>query len=177
MTCLCYIIDEGETEMNIIFLDVDGVLNSINKLIEVYNKTKEPHSGYSYPFDEKCIENLQRLVRETNSKLVITSTWRKDKEGIETLLNELKKYGLDKEIIGYTPILLNKKRGREIKEYLSTLKDIPNFIILDDDTDMEELLPFLIKTNIQTGLTYENMQEAINKLNVSKIKKDEEIDR
>lgn len=163
--------------MNIIFLDVDGVLNSINKLIEVYNKTNRPHSGYSYPFDEICLENLQILVRETNSKLVVTSTWRKDKEGRETLLNALKDYELDKEVIGYTPILLNEKRSVEIKKYLCTLKDRPNFIILDDDRNMEELLPFLIKTDTRTGLTYENVQEAIKKLNLSKIKKHEDIER
>ena len=163
--------------MNIIFLDVDGVLNSINKLIETYKETKKPHSGYSYPFDERCLKNLEILVRQTNSKLVVTSTWRKDEEGRETILNELKKYGLDRDVIGYTPILLNEKRGNEIKEYLATLKDAPDFIILDDDTDMEELLQFLIQTDAQTGLTYENVQEAINKLNAQKIKRDEEFDR
>lgn len=47
--------------MNIIFLDVDGVLNSVNKLIETYKRTHKPHSGYSYPFDEVCLENLQLL--------------------------------------------------------------------------------------------------------------------
>lgn len=163
--------------MNLIFLDIDGVLNSINKLIEVYKETGKPHSGYAYPFDERCMENLQILVQETKSKLVITSTWRKDEEGRETLLSELKKYGLDKEVIAYTPVLFNEKRGKEIKEYLSRLKEVTKFIILDDDTDMEELLQFLIKTNPQTGLTYENVQEAIKRLNVSKIKQDEEIDR
>ena len=74
--------------MNIIFLDVDGVLNSTNKLIEVYNKTLKSHSCYSYPFDENCLENLKLLVQKTNSKLVITSTWRKSKTGIETLLKK-----------------------------------------------------------------------------------------
>ena len=42
---------------------------------------------------------------------------------------------------------------------------------------MEELTRFLIKTNTQTGLTKENVQEAINILNVSKNKEDEELDR
>lgn len=163
--------------MNIIFLDVDGVLNSINKLIEVYNKTKKPHSGYSYPFDEKCLKNLQILVRETNSKLVVTSTWRRDIEGKQTLLNALKDYELDKEVIGYTPILLGEKRGVEIKKYLCTLEDRPNFIILDDDKDMEELLPFLIKTDIQTGLTPANVQEAIIKLNKIRVRKEDDFER
>ncbi len=161
--------------MNIIFLDVDGVLNSINKLIEIYNTTHKSHSGYSYPFDEVCLSNLQLLVRETNSKLVVTSTWRKNKEGRCTLLNILKDYGLDKDVIGYTPILLNEKREMEIKKFLSTLSNKPNFIILDDDVDMEELLPFLIKTDKQTGLTYENVQDAIEKLN--KLQNKDDIER
>ena len=163
--------------MNIIFLDVDGVLNSINKLIEVYNKTNKPHSGYSYPFDEACLRNLQLLVRETNSKLVVTSTWRRDEQGRKTLLNALKDYELEKEVIGYTPIVLGEKRCMEIKKYLYSLKERPNFIILDDDKDMEELLPFLIKTNAQTGLTYENVQDAVKRLKLANIRKEENIER
>ena len=159
--------------MNIIFLDVDGVLNSRNKLIEIYNKTHKPHSGYSYPFDERCLENLRLLVRETNSKMVITSTWRKDEVGRSTLLKVLSEYELDNRVIGYTPVL-DETRGIEIKQFLISLKETANFIILDDDSDMGELMPFFIKTNKQVGLTYENVQEAIIKLNKTKIKENEE---
>ena len=154
--------------MNIIFLDIDGVLNSHRKLIEVYNKTHKPHSGYNYPFDELCLENLKTLVETTNSKIVITSTWRKDKEGRDKLIQVLKEYELDQHIIGYTPIL-NQPRGIEIKAYLSTLDHQPNFIILDDDTDMEELQEYLIKTNISVGLTKENTEKAIIKLTKKRI--------
>lgn len=156
--------------MNIIFLDVDGVLNSVNKLIEVYNKTHKPHSGYNYPFDERCLVNLQLLVRETNSKLVITSTWRKDLEGRAKLINELKEYDLDKEVIGYVPVL-NTNKEEEIKQYLSTLDYQVNFIILDDKVDMGSLLPYLVNTNPQVGLTYENVEQGILRLNGSLIKK------
>ena len=149
--------------MNIIFLDIDGVLNSHRKLKEVYDRTHRPHSGYNYPFDEICLNNLKRLVEITNSKLVITSTWRKDQEGKNKIIETLKEYELDHHIIGYTPIL-HTSRGKEIKEYLSTLEEQPNFIILDDDTDMEDLIDYLIKTNIQVGLTSDNTEEAIMKL-------------
>lgn len=159
--------------MNIIFLDVDGVLNSRNKLIEIYNKTHKPHSGYSYPFDERCMENLKLLVQETSSKLVITSTWRKDEVGRKTLLKALNEYELDSNVIGYTP-MLDKTRELEIKQFLISLKEKPNFVILDDDSDMGELMPFLIKTNVQIGLTHENVQEAIIKLNKVKTKEIED---
>lgn len=146
--------------MNIIFLDVDGVLNSINKLIEVYNKTHKQHSGYNYPFDENCLLNLQKLVYETDSKIVITSTWRKHKKNLEVLHSILKEYNLDSKVIGYTPIL-NKKREFEIKEYLKSINENINFIILDDDSDLGELLPFLINTNPQIGLSYQNVLDGI----------------
>ena len=149
--------------MNIIFLDIDGVLNSHRKLKEVYERTHKPHSGYNYPFDEICLSNLKVLVELTNSKLVITSSWRKDKKGINKIIETLKEYELDQHIIGYTPIL-NKPRGIEIQEYLNQLDYNPNFIILDDDTDMENLIDYLIKTNIKVGLTEENVEEAILKL-------------
>ena len=149
--------------MNIIFLDIDGVLNSHRKLKEVYERTHKPHSGYNYPFDEICLSNLKVLVELTNSKLVITSSWRKDKKGINKIIEVLKEYELDQYIIGYTPIL-NKPRGIEIQEYLNQLDYNPNFIILDDDTDMDNLIDYLIKTNIKVGLTEENVEEAILKL-------------
>lgn len=153
--------------MNMIFLDVDGVLNSKNKLISVYNKTKKPHSGYNYPFDEFCLENLRILVQSTNSKLVITSTWRMDDVGINTLLNILQIYNLDKEVIGYTP-MLGTKRELEIKEFLSNFDIKPNFIILDDDYDFNELLPYLIKTKSQTGLTIDDVENAVKKLTLKR---------
>ena len=149
--------------MNIIFLDIDGVLNSHRKLKEVYEKTHKPHSGYNYPFDEICLQNLKELVTITNSKIVITSSWRRDQEGRDTLINALKEYELEEHIIGYTPIL-GKSRGIEIQAYLNQLDYQPNFIILDDDTDMDNLIDYLIKTNISVGLTKTNVEEAIKLL-------------
>ena len=44
--------------MNSIFLDVEGVLNSIDNLEKVYKETNKPHSGFNYPFDERCLEEI-----------------------------------------------------------------------------------------------------------------------
>ncbi len=164
--------------MNLIFLDVDGVINSVNNLIRVYNETHKPYSGYSYPFDSNCLENLKKLVIETNSSLVISSTWRLSPKGRNKLLQELKKYEIDKSVIGYTPFL-GSSREDEIKEFLSNFESSvsPNFIILDDDTDMGDLLPFLVKIDRQVGLTKENVQQAIKKLTKSIIKDNEDLER
>jgi len=159
--------------MNLIFLDVDGVLNSTRKLIEVYNITHKPHSGSNYPFDEECLKNLQLIVLETNSKIVISSTWRKHKKNIQVLFNELKKYNLDKEVIGFTKVI-DGNLENEILEYLSNIEIDYNFIILEDSLNFSTLLPHLVATKTYFGLTYENALLAIDKLNSKKriLKKD-----
>lgn len=155
--------------MNIIFLDVDGVLNSWDKVKEVYFETRKPHSGNKYPFDEESLECLQMIVLETNAKIVITSSWRREKSDLEILFNILKKYDLDKNVIGCTPIL-NKSRELEIRHFLANLDFEPNFIILDDDSTFEVLLPYLVKTSMQTGLQLKHVEEAINKFDMQAIK-------
>ena len=149
--------------MNIIFLDVDGVLNSLIHLKELYWKDKRSYSGFNFPFDERCLNNLKRLVDETDSYLVITSCWRINETGREILINELKKYNLDKRIIGYTDVL-HTTRGEEIKAYLSKLGMDVNFIILDDDNDFMELEEYLVQTSFNNGLTGKETDIGIKKL-------------
>lgn len=134
---------------------------------------------YSYPFDPNSLANLTTLVEKTQASLVISSDWRKDKEGIETLLKELKKYDLDKRVIGCTPIL-NGNRREEIKQFLRNFKydNTVNFVILDDDTKyMGDLLPYLVNTDNQVGLTKENVEQAIHRLTRSRKKENDEFER
>lgn len=149
--------------MNVIFLDVDGVLNSINELMRIYEKTHKSYSGFDFPFDENCLKNLKYLVENTNSKIVISSTWRKSKNGIKILLEKLKEYDLDKEVIGYTPVL-NNNREKEIKEFILRFNQDINFIILDDISNLGDLNNYLITINSQCGLTQENVEEGMKKL-------------
>lgn len=56
-----------------LFLDVDGVLNSVSWYREEWNK------DHVYPqgdFDPKCVEIVNRIVKETGCKVVVSSSWR-----------------------------------------------------------------------------------------------------
>ena len=56
-----------------LFLDVDGVLNSVSWYREEWNK------NHAYPqgdFDPKCVELVNRIVEETGCKVVVSSSWR-----------------------------------------------------------------------------------------------------
>ena len=148
----------------IIFLDVDGVLNSINKLIKVYNETHRPHSGYKYPFDEKCLENLKAMVEETDAYIVITSTWRKDLRGKKRLLEELKDYGLDERVIGYTPIM--GRREEEIKFFISKYPEEIEYVVIDDDM---LFMDNFVKVETKEGLTEKERDLVIKKFSKKEI--------
>ena len=152
--------------MNIIFLDVD--VNSLEYAKRLYEETNIPYSGYDFPFDPKCLNNLKTLVSKTNAYIVVTSTWRMHEMGKKILLSELKKYGLDTKVIGYTDIL-HLTRGDEIKKYLCDNNIKASYIILDDDDDFNDLEEFLIKTKFETGLTEDNVNEGIKKLSKKEI--------
>lgn len=135
--------------MNVIFLDIDGVLNHN----EFYNKrlTLDNIQNKPYPynnFDPDAIGYLNDIIAVTNAKIVISSSWRFDKNIIKILKN----VGVCGDIIGVTPSLEHIYgslcRGKEIDAYLAKHNNIKNYVILDDDNDMEpHQLEHFVKTN------------------------------
>lgn len=130
--------------MKVIFLDVDGVLNSD----EFFYNNKDN----SY-IDEKTVRLLKKAVEETGAKVVVSSSFRYTRS-----------FGKVQEILlrngitfDKTPFLDNE-RGKEIKQWIAEhskiseeLKDgseVEDYVVLDDDIfdDFdEEILSHLIK--------------------------------
>lgn len=122
--------------MKIIFLDVDGVLNSLS-----YFKTEE-HQLKRFlehdEIDESKVVFLKQIVDETDAKIVLSSTWRDlddntNKECYKMykyLTDVLAKYGL--EIISKTKVL-SQNRPLEIKTWVDGHDNIESFVSLDDD--------------------------------------------
>jgi len=142
--------------MKIIFLDFDGVLNSLDEIV---------HSGCyggGTPLHTRHIEACEFIIKHTDAKVVVSSTWRLSKttKQLQELLPSLP-------IIGKTPRIYEHERGFEIQTWLNENKElnVENFIIIDDDSDMGDLLPHLIKTDANYGLTYVEALEAIRMLN------------
>jgi hypothetical protein len=159
--------------MKVIFLDIDGVLNSVKSMTE---------SGDRKWSDEPVIENigwLNLIIEKTNAKIVISSTWRHG--NCASLFDRyFHALGIIGEVIDVTP-RLDSYRGTEIKcwllEYESRrikyqdsswciYKDpIEKFVIIDDDSDMEDLIDKLVLVNNNIGLSKENADKAIGILN------------
>jgi hypothetical protein len=155
----------------IVFLDIDGVLNT---------------GGYVGPeekvFETKWMNHQLRALNPTlvpmlnriEADFVLSSSWRYSfKDDLGPMLRLLRQRGFTGNLIGRTPLGSERKlkykpanprfdhpRGHEIMEWMSfnpTLK----FAILDDEADMDKLVPFLVRTSFKVGLTPEHVDRVI----------------
>lgn len=143
--------------MKLIFLDIDGVMNSVG-------------DRFSYSLEtDYHFELLKRIVGATCARIVLSSSWRISEDGRNIVQKRLGDFGM--EFIGCTPFDPNKghvERGEEIRKYLmnSHGEDIESFVILDDEGDMCEFKDkHLVQTCQYKGLQIDDMLEAIMILN------------
>lgn len=150
----------------VIFLDIDGV-------VETIYWEKDEDGSYSYNVhkygheelnNKQAIGWLNELYNKIPYDIVISSTWRykMDKDQFQELFIR-SGFNPDIRVIGITPILY-QQRGIEIQKWLNDNKFKGRFIIVDDDSDMCELLPFLVRTDCQLGFTIYDYQKALRLL-------------
>jgi hypothetical protein len=169
--------------MKILFLDIDGVLNS-----DVYMATDayrdeclaagcKDHRGYEVVvkahythIDPAAVQLLNQLIEKTGAKVVLSSTWRL-RYTLEEMNDMLKSRGATFEVTDKTPAKMSwRLRGNEVKEYLDDLKEcediVPEaFVILDDIDEFPKFRKQFIHTPEKTGLTEKHVERAIEILN------------
>lgn len=154
------------TAEKVIFLDVDGVLND--------DKTPTRTRKGCIFVDESKIFLLKRIVDETGAKIVLSSTWRYDRDDSRyngdflDLQKSIRAAGLD--FYSYTPVdVLGIRRGMEIRAWLGVHTEVKKYVILDDELfDYKErrLLDRLVKTDFADGgLKEDHVKDAIGLLN------------
>ena len=134
--------------MKVLFLDIDGVLNSTRTCTATggYPHELEHRGG----FDWIAIRLLQRLCDSSGVQIVLSSAWR--------LHHDFKDVAkaFDLPIIDRTPSLCGP-RGKEIQHWLDAHPDVEVYAIVDDDADMlPEQMPRFVKTDGREGLTWAN---------------------
>ena len=162
---------EDNKGLNIIFLDVDGVLNC--------SSTKDVCVKYVGIEDNK-VSLLKQIVDKSNAKIVLVSTWKewwfkesyfKDKQDYlaDYLDNKLSKQGL---------VIYDKtddelyNRGDGILEYIHRLNwkgiNVNNFVVLDDeifDYKRTKITKNLVQTSYDNGgLQRKHVIKALDKL-------------
>lgn len=157
--------------MNIIFLDIDGVLNTTRyrKIQMKYDHISEEEAQFN--FDPISLKYLSSIINETNAYIVISSTWRynrddkNDRYWNEIFFN-LKRYNLENRIIGATEDLRDiyntiSCRGYEINEWIERHGEVSNYVILDDDPNMNGLEAKLAYCDEDYGLNEEVFNIAL----------------
>jgi len=142
----------------LIFLDVDGVLNTRNGSL-----------------DADKLDLLRGVIQATSAHVVISSTWRHTEHQMARLRPELEKRGIA--IVGKTPdasyrnpdepFWVASTRATEILQWLGEHREYTNFVILDD-APFTQLKGWLVQTKSDVGLTPEHCEEIIRRLNPAK---------
>lgn len=137
--------------MKVLFLDIDGVLNSSRTLLAYGSYPHGLDREQMQRFDAVAIKLVQRLCRLTQAKVVVSSSWRLGRKFEDFLV-----FGLP--IYGRTPIYTEDHRGKEIAAWLSEHPEVSRYAIVDDSKS--EILPeqkdWFVQTDPQNGFMYEH---------------------
>lgn len=152
------------TDLKVIFLDFDGVLNSAKYLLGC--------GDCGMAIDPTRMVLLRRIVDATGAKIVLSTSWREHwetnsakRDNIGVRINDIfSKYGL--QIWDKTPEL-HARREMEIKSWLDKHPEVKSFVVLDDSLLSADYLNghFIKTSNYFDGLDEMDAQKAIDILN------------
>lgn len=161
-----------ELGQKLVFLDIDGVLNSQrfyeNNVESIKKETDWPRCD----IDQRACIRLQDIIKRTGAKVVISSTWRLNY--YDFLVRFLSEYGID--VIGKTGRgCRDCVRGNEIYRWIKDNEEIcgdywkyKKYVILDDDSDMLYWQKDnFVHVNSQIGLSLSDVEIAVSMLNQS----------
>lgn len=133
--------------MKVLFLDVDGVINSSST------------TGFKdlYPIDPYMAFLVGKIQLDTDCEVVLSSSWRHHPDGVAVVEKRVVKV-LDK-----TPHV-DGIRGDEVNAWLAEHPEVVCYAILDDDSDFYPDQP-LFKTTFGTGLTEDIARQVTEYLN------------
>lgn len=164
--------------MNIIFLDVDGVLNSYAYFQEI--KARNSHVNTDEQIRDYHLQLLAKIYHKCDAKIVLSSTWRELADLTDSkaatamykyLTDSLARYGM--EIYDRTPII-KFDRPLEINTWLQGHADLGeiNYVSLDDDCDADEYKVYGMEDHLvhttywdddinESGLQEKHVKQAI----------------
>lgn len=137
--------------MRVLFLDIDGVLFTYNT-----SDTTKPNAS--------CVAALQKIIDNVHPAIVISSSWKNLRRDFTEMLAS---FGLKNfNCIGSTPSIFSSDsiRGDEIRAWIDANGEPKHFVIVDDENDMGEFKPHLVRTIFKDGLTFDHADVIIRML-------------
>lgn len=124
--------------MKVLFLDVDGVLNKRSDFEVMHND--------NLVLNYTLVTRLQKIIADTNCKIVVSSTWRILEDNWDFLKKHVDLYDATDQ--------LPKCRGDQIQRWLNKHPEVTRYVIVDDDSDMlDSQLRHYVPTEMLYGLT------------------------
>lgn len=151
--------DEKDAAPAVVFLDVDGVLHSLH--------------GDDI-FRDDCCALLEFVLKSTGARVVLSSTWRLERDKVAMIDNLLTERGMQR-ILGCTKDL-GTHREEEICEWLDRHPATPRWVALDDmdlvcrtTPAAARLVGHFVRTSQRTGLTADLAQLAVGLLEAQRL--------
>lgn len=147
--------------MKIIFLDIDGVVNTIDHISLRFKRPAEHRGTHEEWCPIACSYiNAVGEVVPGEVGIVVSSSWRvgRTNKEMRSLLRRnnitLPYYGAT-EFLGWNPRRERPIRGQEIKKFTDLLADtLAGYVILDDDQDMlPEQEPHFVRCDTKAGFS------------------------
>lgn len=156
--------------MHLIFLDIDGVLNSSQFAIKHYEETGKGLFMWDF-IDPSRVDLLVKFLESHRGEvwLVISSSWRENnlKDTVEFFKEHENVAKIADYIVGVTPRLNEGVRGDEIDWFLTNIRDKDKIgkyvkgdlhreriVIVDDEDDMLDYqFPRFVHVDGNVGLT------------------------
>lgn len=136
--------------MRVIFLDIDGVLNTDEHLRATTQQLmtelgcstfrdfhhafwggRIPVESLGKLFFPPCVERFNRFVVLTNAQIVLSTSWRKHRS-LDEMIAILKQAGVERAPCAMTPYKLSSNKSMEISWWLRD-NPLDNFVVFDDD--------------------------------------------
>jgi len=146
--------------MRVLFLDVDGVLNSHRSALGMGGMPWAHELPDVRKFDHVAVGLVRGIAEAADAVIVLSSAWRT----CDNWTDLGPALGLC--ITARTPSLLGP-RGKEIAAWLAAHPEVERYAIVDDDADMlPEQMPFFVKTNMREGLTFDGAAKLAELLGI-----------
>lgn len=157
---MSYSHDRGEARgsiMRVLFLDIDGVLNSSGWMAAGH--MRDDVLGHFAPH---LCARLERVLAATNAVIVVSSSWR-IAHSDSAIQHYLRTRGVPSaRVIGSTPTHVEQaghgirvgyeSRGHEIVAWLRAHPQVASFAIVDDSDDMGPVKSRLVRTSWARGI-------------------------
>lgn len=142
--------------MKILFLDIDGVVNSAQFVKSEFEKNGK---GGTVGIDPRLADIIKMIIFTTGCEVVLSSSWR---------LWDDTRQQVKREVVEYIDVTPDHKgttdRGCEVIAWLKDHPEVTRHAILDDNSDFHKDQP-LFKTSWETGITMDVAQQVVDHLN------------